>query len=481
MSALACFYNKGLGVQADKDLARSLLDKAESHSADESVSLKTNGSELSSFFGIEKKEESNSNEVIIKNASRRIVRRQSTFDDFMDSKGIDQKREIDTKKPIQEKPVIKKISKDQPEQYDFNMHYERLLKLMEEECKRVNLETSKIQSSGVITEITIPEGIISIPDYFFANRYRLETISLPDTIRAIGDSAFENCISLKSITFPRHLKAIGNRCFFGCRKLETLVLPDELERIGVKAFSDCYCLKDVTFPRNTTRISNEVFANCKNLHNLLAEGDGLIFGDSVFLNCLNVDCYPNPINKFTIRNGLLVYCKDVLKAVDTSILSVSIEYGFRKVHSFAFRDCTNLEYLELPRSMRYVGEQAFKGCYNIKNIVLRSNIEFGAEALGLGTEGHKVECKIFSLERIKLLTRCGNTNTILQNIVDPNLTYEWHNANLNRTVEEPVECDNFCPRCGSRLKMRPGRYDGSWFLVCPHQSCEFRTSIGRKK
>ena len=79
--------------------------------------------------------------------------------------------------------------------------------------------------NSVVTSVTIPDSVTSIPDAAFVNCSQLTNISIPNSVTYIGFSAFDGCASLKSITLPSSLRTIGNSAFAGCPSLMTVTYP----------------------------------------------------------------------------------------------------------------------------------------------------------------------------------------------------------------------------------------------------------------
>lgn len=99
-----------------------------------------------------------------------------------------------------------------------------------------------------LTEVFLPEGMTSIPDYLFSHCSSLETIHFPSTLTTIGEYSFEFCSKLTSITLPDSLAEIKERGFYSCQKLGTVQLGKGLREIGVYAFAYTYALKSIALP-----------------------------------------------------------------------------------------------------------------------------------------------------------------------------------------------------------------------------------------
>lgn len=107
--------------------------------------------------------------------------------------------------------------------------------------------------NSVVTSVTIPDSVTSIPDSAFGFCSQLTNISIPNSVTYIGFSAFNSCTSLKSITLPSSLSTIQSEAFYNCGNLETIRIPVSVTSIGNNAFADCPSLMTVTYPGSKTQ------------------------------------------------------------------------------------------------------------------------------------------------------------------------------------------------------------------------------------
>ncbi len=66
---------------------------------------------------------------------------------------------------------------------------------------------------SIVTSVTIPNGIKSIPAMTFYNSANLKKISIPNSVTSIGYDAFFDCINLKSVSIPKSVTKIGSAAF----------------------------------------------------------------------------------------------------------------------------------------------------------------------------------------------------------------------------------------------------------------------------
>ena len=77
-------------------------------------------------------------------------------------------------------------------------------------------------NNELITSITIPDGVTSIPDYALRGCDSLTSITIPDSVTSIGWSAFRGCSGLINVTIPSSVGAIGGYAFYTCSKLSNI-------------------------------------------------------------------------------------------------------------------------------------------------------------------------------------------------------------------------------------------------------------------
>ncbi len=98
-------------------------------------------------------------------------------------------------------------------------------------------------------EYEIPDSVVTISDWAFADCVRLNKIILPDTINEIGEGAFYRCTGLKTIEIPDSVTRIDDIAFRGCSELEKIIIPDSVVEFGWGVFNGCdkvtvYCEED---------------------------------------------------------------------------------------------------------------------------------------------------------------------------------------------------------------------------------------------
>ena len=96
--------------------------------------------------------------------------------------------------------------------------------------------------------VSLPEGMLQLPERIFKNCSRLPSVILPASLSSIGLEAFYGCKSLADITLPATLESFGKECFRKCESLETFAFPEGTRVVGDKMLYDCDALHYVTAP-----------------------------------------------------------------------------------------------------------------------------------------------------------------------------------------------------------------------------------------
>lgn len=118
-----------------------------------------------------------------------------------------------------------------------------------------------IKYLGNNTEITVPDNVVSIERYAFANNKDLRKVYLSSSIKIINSYAFMNDINLEKVIFNDKLEIISDGAFDGCKKLNDIIITPNITNIGMEAFANCQALSNITIPNNVVNLGSYVFRN----------------------------------------------------------------------------------------------------------------------------------------------------------------------------------------------------------------------------
>ena len=224
----------------------------------------------------------------------------------------------------------------------------------------VYIKNGGFYSNFRLNSITLPEGLEQIAEYAFYGCSVLPTIHIPDSVLQIGRYAFAQDWSLYSVTFndTAKLPRISFGAFSHCG-IYSFRVPANVSTMAQKAFEGCPYLTEMTFAENSKleSISAYMFDGCSNLQTITFEQGSAL--TSVQAHGLE---------------GM-----DNLTQINWSDAKVT------NIDNFAFRFCESLSYLTLPETVTNVGRYAFYGCKSLSELTLPANMEHIGMFAFLGT------------------------------------------------------------------------------------------------
>ena len=171
---------------------------------------------------------------------------------------------------------------------------------------------------------------------------------------------------MTSVTIPNSVTKIGKSAFSGCNSLTNVNIPNSVTTIGDSAFYGCTRLISVSIPNSVTTIGGEAFRNAAHIFNL-CHASGSPWGAHRVSGYFEDELFYDDSTK-----TFLTFCSPGLQNVTIPNTVTTIGEG-------AFSYCTSLTSANIPRSITYVGNQAFAGT-KIDSIIIPENVRVGSEA-----------------------------------------------------------------------------------------------------
>lgn len=327
-------------------------------------------------------------------------------------------------------------------------------------------------------DIYIPEGCTILSKYICSENPQVTGITLPGSMTGFEDDCFLNCPNITKVCCVNGIQTISTQCFSNCKLLEEVTLPKSLKTIQASAFKDCPSLKNIIFTSKenddpTYEVYDEAFANCPSLTNedinniaeymrpvgqkifannpQLTEVEIYMLGDYMFdITDTNKESH---LKKVTIKNtnsfgaiaaefpfndcysletvvlpeGTLSIGERVFLTTDTSseksdLANINIPNTCKSIGYKAFYNSPNLRKLFIPKSMTYIGKQAFERS-NLSELEVESGIN----------------CKLdnFAFKSSKINNESVNTFCLPQLIFDKD-----SDNNLIVTEQQFAKCHN---------------------------------------
>lgn len=216
------------------------------------------------------------------------------------------------------------------------------------------------------TKIIIPDTVKEIGAYAFSNCSTLIEVEIPESVTQIGMGAFYSCCGLKNVYIPDSVTSISNSAFYKCNNLVEVHLPSSLKKIEAQTFHNCFNLKNVNIPSSIEVIEKGAFAYCESLESF-GFNEGLKeIGDGAFKNSsLEEIVFPKSLSWI----GEEAFCDCI------NLKKIKIEENTRVINESAFRDCLSLNEVILPSSLETLYSSVFEGCGSLKEIKLPEKLK----------------------------------------------------------------------------------------------------------
>lgn len=141
-------------------------------------------------------------------------------------------------------------------------------------------------------------GVSGIQDGLLKNVKNVVEVIIPNNITSLPYEVFSGCSNLEKVVLPNGISSIGGWFCNGCANLVELNLPDGLENIGIHFLCGCG-LDEVIFPYGVSAISGKALKG-------------------------------------------------------SNVSNVVIPKSVTNIGSYAFQDCQNLSYIEIPNSVDFI-------------------------------------------------------------------------------------------------------------------------------
>ena len=212
---------------------------------------------------------------------------------------------------------------------------------------------------GTVTskEIDVPATFNGLPVWeigtkAFENNLNITKVTLPETLNSIGNLAFTGCTALESIELPYGLTFIGIRAFSGTA-LKTLSIPDSIWGEISIMVDNCVNLEYIKLPNGIKNIKSKFFDNTPKLKSVTLPESVSSIGAEAFVGS-SIESIKIPKNVWGIFESAFE---------NTKIRSVEFEKGsvLESIYEKAFKGCKDLKSIVIPATVKGIGEGAFYG------------------------------------------------------------------------------------------------------------------------
>ncbi len=271
-----------------------------------------------------------------------------------------------------------------------------------------SIVASAFSGCSSLESITITESVTNIGKYAFSGCNNLTSVTIGNNVTSIGESAFSGCSNLENVCYEGNLEdwcninfySIGdsNPMFYASyfcirnsnyewEEVTSIEIPNTVTEIGTYQFCGFDNVTSITIPDSVTSIGNGAFYMCYRLVEIFNYSSLSIFKGST--NNGSIGYYAKVIYTIEEESNLItkdnyVFFKDSsnkynlvkYSGIESNIiLPKDIEGNNYEINQSAFRDCSSLESITIPNSVKSIGESAFSGCSNLENVFYEGTIE----------------------------------------------------------------------------------------------------------
>lgn len=264
-----------------------------------------------------------------------------------------------------------------------------------------------------VEHLKIPSGVTTIDRFASHDNNSLISVDIPNTVTTIGMGAFSECTSLERICIPHSVTEIGDFAFSGCTTLEKIDIPKSVKRIGSDAFSKTKWVENQ--PTGIIYIHNFLYhyqGEVEEQPLVIKEGTLSIVGGA-FNHCISLRSINIP--KSVREIGDRAFCR-------TSLENINIPNSVTEIRRQTFSGCIHLKSINIPNSITEIGQGAFYGCSSLKSIdIPNSVIKMGKSAFegcvsleDIDIPNSVTEIDVSTFQGCKSLKRIDLPNNILQ-------------------------------------------------------------------
>jgi len=201
--------------------------------------------------------------------------------------------------------------------------------------------------------LVLPDGVVSIGEYaFYAAEY--EEVVFPTTLKRIKSSAFEGCGMLRSAELPEGLETIDDWVFCNCDSLFEVGIPSTVVKVGCEAYVYTAWWNERTYDSD---LDEDRYPGWLIL-------DGWVVGG----------VFEEELHDISFADGVKGLAYGVPSCCFNELYSVQLPSSLRYIGDEAFSSSYCADRLELPEGIVSIGVNAFGGNPDLREVTLPSTL-----------------------------------------------------------------------------------------------------------
>lgn len=220
------------------------------------------------------------------------------------------------------------------------------------------------------SEITLPPHVTAIAPNAFLGNKQIARVVMNEGLTSIGERAFFNS-GIQEIVFPSTLRELGQETFYYCSRLKRADLSHtQITRLpdGGLAYTG---IEEITLPATLERIEAQALMRTSRLKTVTAPPHLKYIGQEAFRES-GITSIQLPNSLSTLANRAFYYCPDLVEVSAYGPLSDSDPNA--SVQAYCFVGCPNLSHLEIPGSIRILGQNLITGNRKVSKLTIPARV-----------------------------------------------------------------------------------------------------------
>lgn len=254
-----------------------------------------------------------------------------------------------------------------------------------------------------LENVTLPEGMKTIPSGAFKQCFSLKKVVLPSSIKTIGNNAFDSDVNL-DIDFTKltNLTSIGDYAFSIINAnggnsaegdsytkykdeikdggIKNIILPESVKTIGSRAFFGQRNVKKIVIPKSVTSIQGQAFQMIPALEELevyasLDKVSGSSFNEVFWSNTRNDST--GKLKKVILGESYSATGKigsALFYGLDFDEIDIQMN-NIQNLGSSMFMKNTRLKSFTVPKTVKVINQAAFYETTALKDITIPKNVQ----------------------------------------------------------------------------------------------------------
>ncbi|HEY3852824.1 MAG TPA: leucine-rich repeat domain-containing protein [Verrucomicrobiae bacterium] len=253
-----------------------------------------------------------------------------------------------------------------------------------------NITVGAFQECSYLTNVTLPNGLISIGDYAFESCGALTEIVIPTNVSAIGTSPFSGCASMTAINVAANNFRFRSTNGVLFNKPQTTIIecpggmaggysvPNSVKTIEWSAFENCSKLTNIVVPSSVTNIGDGAFFGCASLAGITVISLNTAFSSTngVLYNKARtslLDYPPGAEGSFAMPSTVTNIAEEAFQDCK-GLTGIQLPSGLSSINRDAFYNCLNLTGVTIPGSVSDIGAEAFEYCTRLSAVTINNGV-----------------------------------------------------------------------------------------------------------